>query len=166
MLYLFEENMIKTVRTLKNVEVRQETPHARRRASFFCIPALALLVCASFFAVACGTTAAAGKKADAPPSPVSPEPLVDQAPVPVTITAEPPHSETNQADTRTDILACESLEVDLKRARAGNTVLSEENGRLRSEALRLNTELAEANLKIYSLNQKLEAIFKPEAGGS
>ena len=139
--------------------------HARRRASFFCIPALALLVCASFFAVACGSTAG-GKKAEASPPLVSPEPLVDQASAPDAITTEPPQHETNQADTLPDISTCESLEVDLERARAGNSALSEENAGLRSEALRLNAELAEASLKIYSLKQKLEAIFKPEAGGS
>jgi regulator of replication initiation timing len=57
------------------------------------------------------------------------------------------------------------LEAELERVRAGNAFLSEENSRLRLEVIRLNEALAEAGQTIYSLNRKLDAIFKPEAEG-
>lgn len=56
----------------------------------------------------------------------------------------------------------EQLETELERARLENDFLREENGLLRAEIVRLNWTLAEANEKIYSLNRKLDAIFKPE----
>ena len=51
--------------------------------------------------------------------------------------------------------------MELERAQFGNVLLKEENDWLRSEVIRLHQELAEATQTIYSLNTKLDAIFKP-----
>lgn len=44
-------------------------------------------------------------------------------------------------------------------------LLREENRWLRSELIRLNQELVDANEAIYTLNRKLDAIFNPELAG-
>jgi cell division protein FtsB len=56
------------------------------------------------------------------------------------------------------------VKARLEEARAENVALEEENGRLQSDVVRLNMALAEAALEVYSLNKKLDAIFKPESG--
>ena len=66
---------------------------------------------------------------------------------------------------KTDERDCaEAVKAKLEKARAENEVLKEKNDRLQSKVVRLNEALAQAALEVYSLNKKLDAIFKPESG--
>ncbi|GAB4339318.1 MAG: hypothetical protein Kow0099_14240 [Candidatus Abyssubacteria bacterium] len=56
----------------------------------------------------------------------------------------------------------EDMEWEIEELRWKNRLLKEENDWLRAEVIRLNQALSDANQNIYSLNRKLDAIFKPE----
>ncbi|RJP19158.1 MAG: hypothetical protein C4520_13285 [Candidatus Abyssobacteria bacterium SURF_5] len=55
----------------------------------------------------------------------------------------------------------EEVEAELERERINNQALKEENDWLRVQVIHLQQELITANQNIYSLNRKLDAIFKP-----
>jgi hypothetical protein len=55
----------------------------------------------------------------------------------------------------------EEAETELERERTENRLLKEENNWLRVQVLELQEALITANQNIYSLNRKLDAIFKP-----
>jgi hypothetical protein len=53
------------------------------------------------------------------------------------------------------------VEAELERERVTKQELKEENDWLRVQLIQLQHELVIANQNIYSLNRKLDAIFKP-----
>jgi hypothetical protein len=55
----------------------------------------------------------------------------------------------------------EEVETELERERVEKQELKEENDWLRVQVIQLQHELVIANQNIYSLNRKLDAIFKP-----
>ena len=144
-------------RTLRDNEPRQEAMTARNRALFFCVLSLTVGLLGSLFALSCGTVATSPKKEIISEVPeVSTEPRIEH------IELEPASNpETNQPEPeKFNEQDCGPVtEAALEKVR-------EENDRLRLEVIRLNADLAWANSEIYSLNRKLDAIFKPEPGGN
>ncbi len=59
----------------------------------------------------------------------------------------------------------EDTEDELERMRWENDMLKQENDWLRLEVIKLQRSLLDANQTIYSLNRKLDAIFKPNSLG-
>jgi hypothetical protein len=146
--------------TLKDAGPGHEGIAARNWASFFYVVALAVGLSGSLFVVSCETTASGPEKEIVSEVPVvSTESRVEHIePKPA---SNPEHIQP-EPDT-VDKQDCDpAVEADLRRLRAENAFLMEENSRLQLEMIRLNEELTEANLEIYSLNRKLDAIFKPE----
>lgn len=155
--YLFEEKMNKKARILRGSGSRQKRLTVRKRALFFCIFALIFGFCGSLFAVSCGTTATSAER----------ETISDSPAVSAGSRIESDHTSNtapNRPESQQEIDDINAT-VELEWMRTENSILKAENSRLRSEAVRLNEALAEAGRTIYSLNKKLEAIFKPETGG-
>jgi hypothetical protein len=74
--------------------------------------------------------------------------------------------ETSTADTNIEAnVDAIEIEGQPQITNSDYDLLKEENGWLRSELIRLNQELADANEAIYTLNRKLDAIFNPEVAG-
>lgn len=138
---------------------RQKGLTAQNWALFFYVTALFAVICGSSFAVSCGTTSVNSETETASESPrISNEPPIGPDSNPETAIDQPnsqPEAKAQNAGT---------LEAELEIVRAQNSRLEMENVGLRTEAIRLNEALADANQTIYSLNKKLDAIFKPEAG--
>ena len=143
--------------TLKDNGPTQEGMTARNRALFFCVVALAIGLLGSFFALSCGTTAASPKREIISEIPeVSTEPRIEHIELEPAANPETIQTKPEKVDRQDYSPASEAA---LERMR-------EENGRLHLEMIRLNKDLIEANSEIYSLNRKLDAIFKPEPGGN
>jgi len=119
-------------------------PIARKGAIFFCAAALTAVVCGLVLSVSCGHTSVTAEKEGI-------------AAGPHTATETRPRAVSERGVSH----SIEELEMELERAQFGNVLLKEENDWLRSEVIRLHQELAEATQTIYSLNTKLDAIFKP-----
>ena len=85
---------------------------------------------------------------------------IEADPAPISEHTEPNSAKIDEGD------CAEVVRAGLEEIRAENELLEKDNGWLRSEIIRLNQALAEAALEVYSLNKKLDAIFKPEAGES
>ena len=82
---------------------------------------------------------------------------IEPDPAPISKHARPDSAKIDAGD------CAEVVEAKLEEARAENEALEKEYSWLQSEVIRLNRALAEAALEVYSLNKKLDAIFKPEA---
>ncbi len=91
-----------------------------------------------------------------PPVVVSPSAGDDEAAVQTVSSADSPS--VPKKHTRRDI---ENLEEELERKDLENQSLKEENDWLRVQVIQLQQALIDANQSIYSLNRKLDAIFKP-----
>lgn len=127
------------------------------------MPGAALGLCAVLFAASCAHNGAtSGKTYPSSAQEVSAERHAESG---SDSRATIPSSNPGISDEERSHGFDDSLEAELERVRAGNAFLSEENSRLRSEVIRLNEALVEAGQTIYSLNRKLDAIFKPEAEG-
>ena len=126
-------------------------PIARKGAIFFCVAALTFALCGLLFGVACSHTSAnTEKEVIATGSATDTEVTPSESPKETPVQREP--------DKKPSI---EALKTELDHAQFENMLLKEENDWLRSEVIGLHQELAEATQTIYSLNRKLDAIFKP-----
>ncbi len=138
---------------------RQEGMTARRWALFFCVSALVVGAVGSLSVVSCATAPANSEKEAISSSPASSaDPIVEYVehyPAPI---SEPDRPKPAGVDER-------ERADELGEARTETEALEHENGWLRLEVVRLNKALAEAALEVYSLNKKLDAIFKPQPGG-
>ncbi len=133
--------MKKTARMLIGSCLRQSGLTARKRASFFYMFVVAFGFIAILFTASCARNAATSEQqALSAMREVSAEPGVGQ-----------------------EGSAIESLRPEIERAESENDLLKAQNNWFRSEVIRLNEALADANRTIYSLNRKLDAIFKPES---
>lgn len=121
---------------------------ARRWALFFCVSALVVGAVGSLSAVSCATAPANSEK-----EAISSSPAPSANPI-----SEPDRPKSAGVDER-------EYANELGEVRKEIEALEHENGRLRSEVVRLNKTLVEAVLEVYSLNKKLDAIFKPQPGG-
>ena len=128
-------------------------PTARKGAIFFCAAALTAGLCGLLFGVSCSHISSDAEK-DVIAS--NPQTALESETKPSAAPAGSPSQ--GKGDERKSI---EELEMELERAQFGNVLLKEENDWLRSEVIKLPQELAEATQTIYSLNRKLDAIFKP-----
>ena len=153
MLYLFEEEMKKTGRMSKSNGVHLKKSIARVWAKFFCAAMPFLVLLGTIFIVSCGH-----------PSKGPEEEMLFT----VRETAGDP-SVKPVSESKGTILAPDNsvqdvdfLKTALEQTQSENALLKEENNRLRSEVIRLNQALADANQAIYTLNRKLDAIFKPD----
>lgn len=140
---------------------RQGVLTARKRALFFCVSAAVFGLCGILFTASCSRNVAASEKtALSSTQEISAERHVESG---SDSRAAIPPSNPGTNDAGQPEGSGESSEIELERIRLENAFLREENNWLRSKVTRLNEALVEANQTIYSLNRKLDAIFKPEA---
>lgn len=126
-----------------------------RHAVFSRIVWLSVGICALVLAMACARNA--GTNAPAAEA-VLGEPVEEGV---IIAEAEPVPRAVEKPRKR----SLEEVESELEEVRWKNMLLKEENDWLRAEVIRLNQALYEASQNIYSLNRKLDAIFKPENSG-
>jgi hypothetical protein len=128
---------------------------ALRRVIFFCLLWLSVGV-AGWGLLSCSrTSAGAGQDAAAQGAALVGEPPSGNESSQVV--SENPSSAFRRHSRRN----LEEVEAELERERVTKQELKEENDWLRVQLIQLQHELVIANQNIYSLNRKLDAIFKP-----
>ena len=125
---------------------------ARRGALFFCLT----LVFAAILGLASVSCSRADIRADEPDASAAENaaPLDGGA---IQVVSESSPSPRKHYSRRN----LEEMESELDWERNQNRILKEENDWLRVRVMQLQQELVTANQNIYSLNRKLDAIFKP-----
>ena len=157
MVYLSKEQMMESPWLLRKKGLYQKGPIARGWAIFFYTTTLAVGVFAIISAASCShTSLGSGREATLSAG----ESTSEQAPAPVKIIENSPPPEIKHPKKR-----IETSRTEYRRIEAEDFMLQKENERLSSEVASLNVMLAEANRTIYSLNRKLDAIFKPDITG-
>jgi hypothetical protein len=132
-------------------------PIGRNWPLFFCVTTMVFGLSVIAFSVSCShTSTGPEKEVVATVQQPSSEPSVEpDAGSEATLVSGTTHTNRN----------IEDMEAELELVRAENKPLKEEIDGLRSEVIMLHQALADANQTIYSLNRKLDAIFKPEIAG-
>lgn len=145
---------------MRDNKPRRKGLAARNRALFFCVSALTLGFLASLFLTSCNTTVGQSERdtLSEPPQVSSESDIARSTPD----SAANPEINQPKSENIDERAFYPDAGVTVRKLQAENESLKKENGTLRLEVIRLNNDLVEANAEIYSLNRKLNAIFKPE----